>query len=67
MLKATAEGIPDNTLKALKQGEFFAQVVCMIVDERSLLSSKLLARMEYNCRHAVNNGLNHGGIFLLYS
>ena len=56
MLKATAEGIPVNTLKALKQE--FAQVVCMIVDERSLLSSKLLARMEYNCRHAVNNGLN---------
>jgi hypothetical protein len=56
MLKATAEGIPVNTLKALKQE--FAQVVCMIVDERSFLSSKLLARMEYNCRHAVNNGLN---------
>ena len=56
MLKATSEGISVNTLKALKQE--FAQVVCMIVDERSLLSSKLLARMEYNCRHAVNNGLN---------
>jgi hypothetical protein len=59
MIKSIADHISsDSTLKELKKD--FNKVVCLIVDERSLLSSKLIARMEYNCRHSVNkNGLNH--------
>ena len=33
-------------------------LVCLIVDERSLISSSLLARMEYNVRHAAYAGKN---------
>jgi hypothetical protein len=58
MIKSIADHISsDSTLKELKKD--FNKVVCLIVDERSLLSSKLITRMEYNCCHSVNNGLNH--------
>jgi hypothetical protein len=48
--------IPAKTLIELKK--VFNDVLCLIVDERSLLSSTVIGRMEYNCRHAVNNGYN---------
>ncbi len=58
MTKSIADHISDSTLKELKKDLY--KVVCLlIVDERSLLSSKLITRMEYNCCHSVNNGLNH--------
>jgi hypothetical protein len=56
MIQPLTSHINPQTLIELKKN--FARVVCLIVDERSLLSSKVLARMEYNCRHATNNGLN---------
>jgi hypothetical protein len=48
--------ISEKTLRLLKKE--YKNVVCFVIDERSLLSSKLLAKIEYNIRHAVNNGLN---------
>jgi ATP-dependent exoDNAse (exonuclease V) alpha subunit len=56
MMKPITDDIPQSILKELKKS--FHNVVCLIIDERSLMSSKLLARMEYNIRHATNNGRN---------
>jgi hypothetical protein len=47
-------GISNKTLLELKKT--FGNTQCLIIDERSLLSSKVIARMEFNCRHSVHNG-----------
>jgi hypothetical protein len=56
ILKSMDGHISEKTLRLLKKE--YKNVVCFVIDERSLLSSKLLAKIEYNIRHAVNNGLN---------
>jgi hypothetical protein len=48
--------VSEKTVKMLRQN--LNGLVCLIVDERSMVSSEVLAMMEYRARLGVNNGNN---------
>jgi hypothetical protein len=50
----TISEIGANTMKDLRNN--MKDLVCLIVDERSMISSKVLAAMEYRARKCANNG-----------
>ncbi len=43
--------------------ERLKHLLCLILDERSILSSKVLAAAERNIRHSVYKGQNSGEIW----
>ncbi len=43
--------------------EHLKHIFCLIIDERSMLSSKVLAAAERNIRHSVYKGQNSGEIW----
>ncbi len=43
--------------------EHLKHLLCLIIDERSMLSSKVLAAAERNVRHSVYKGQNSGEIW----
>jgi energy-coupling factor transporter ATP-binding protein EcfA2 len=47
--------ISDKHVKELRQA--FSGLVCLIIDERSMISSEVMASMEHRARHCANNGL----------
>jgi hypothetical protein len=43
--------------------EHLKHLLCLIIDEQSMLSSKVLAAAERNVQHSVFKGQNSGGIW----
>jgi hypothetical protein len=55
------EKITDTALENLQ--ERLKHLLCLIIDEQSMLSSKVLAAAERNIRHSVYKGQNSGEIW----
>jgi hypothetical protein len=57
---------PEDNLTGLlleNMQECLKHLLCLIIDERSMLSSKVLAAAERNIRHSVYKGQNSGEIW----
>ena len=53
--QSTSVNISENHIRELR--EQFSDLICLIVDERSMISSETIAHMEYRARHCANKGI----------
>ena len=53
-MKTSITDLSDKTTRDLRND--LAGLVCLIIDERSMVSSKILAAMEFRARQCANNG-----------